>query len=310
VTLPIAHETGIFGPLELLPMLIAAGLYTKRSLTLARRGRPVPTWRQACFAAGLLVIVVALASPISAIAEDLVIAHMGEHLLLGDIATLLLVLGLTGPLLQPVLAIRFFDRLRVLAHPAVALPLWAINLFFWHAPPLYDAAYGTAPVHALEHASFIFFGCLMWMPVFGPLPMPQWFTAGWKVVYVIAVRFIGAVLGNVLMWSGTVLYTIYAPGEREWHISALSDQSTAGVLMMVEGTFLGLGLLGWLFFEAAREGIEKQRLLDLAQDRGVQLDAERVQRAVASGHAARLEAQIMGSGSEPAASEDAGVAAR
>ena len=96
-------------------------------------------------------------------------------------------------------------------------------------------------MHALEHTTFIFFGCLMWMPVFGPLPTPQWFTAAWKVVYVIAVRFAGAILGNVLMWSGTVLYPIYAPGERYWGISPLADQSTAGVVMMVEGTFLGLG---------------------------------------------------------------------
>ena len=50
----------------------------------------------------------------------------------------------------------------------------------------------------------------MWMPVFGPLPKPDWFGAGWKVGYVIAVRFAGAILGNVLMWSGTVLYPIYA----------------------------------------------------------------------------------------------------
>ena len=101
---------------------------------------------------------------------------MVEHLLIGDIATLLLVLGLTRSLLQPILAIRLFNRLQVLAHPAVALPLWALNLYFWHVPALYDAAYGTAPVHALEHATFIFFGCLMWMPVFGPLPKPEWFT--------------------------------------------------------------------------------------------------------------------------------------
>jgi cytochrome c oxidase assembly factor CtaG len=298
VTLPIAHETGIFGPLELLPMLIVAGLYAKRSMTLAEKGRPVPLWRQVCFASGLLVIVVALVSPISDVAEELVIAHMGEHLLLGDVATLLLVLGLTGPLLQPALSIKLLDRLRILAHPAIALPLWAINLFFWHIPALYDAAYGTAPVHALEHATFLFFGCLMWMPVFGPLPTPQWFTAAWKVVYVIAVRFIGAVLGNVLMWSGSVLYTIYAPGERSWGLSPITDQSTAGVIMMIEGTFLGLGLLGWLFFEAAREGIEKQRLLDLAQDRGIAVDAKRVQRAVAAGHGAHLERQLTGAGGD------------
>jgi putative membrane protein len=290
----IVHIDGAFGVLELAPSILACALYAKRASTLARRGRPVPAWRVACFAAGLLAIAAALVSPLGEIADELVVAHMGEHLLLGDVATLLLVLGLTGPLLQPVLSIRFFDRLRVLAHPAVALPLWALDFYLWHMPPLYDAAYGTAPIHALEHVSFVFFGCLMWMPVFGPLPKPQWFTAGWKVVYVIAVRFAGAVLGNVLMWSGTVLYPVYAAGERHWGISPIADQSTAGVVMMVEGTFLALGLLAWAFFEAAREGMEKQRLLDLAHDRGVALDERRAQRAAAAGQGARLEERIRG----------------
>jgi putative membrane protein len=296
MNLPYAHVGAVLAPPELLPLLAAAVLYAKRSSTLAARGRPVPLWRQLCFAAGLLTIVVALVSPVAHIAEELVIAHMVEHLLLGDVATLLLVLGLTGPLLQPVLAIRFFDRLRVLAHPLIALPLWALNFYFWHIPALYDAAYAGAPMHALEHVSFVFFGCLMWMPVFGPLPKPAWFTAPWKVGYVIVVRFAGAILGNVLMWSGSVLYPIYAEGERYWGISPLADQSTAGVVMMVEGTFLSLGLLAWFFFEASREGIEKQRLLDLATERGVELDEARAQRAVAAGQGARLERQLTGAG--------------
>jgi putative membrane protein len=310
MTLPIAHVAGVFAPLELAPLIVAAGLYAKRASTLARRGRPVPLWRQVCFAAGLLVIVAALISPVGHIAEELVIAHMVEHLLLGDIATLLLILGLTGPLLQPILAIPVFDRLQVLSHPLVAFPLWALNFYFWHIPVFYDAAYGGAPVHALEHITFIFFGCLMWMPVFGPLPTPQWFTAAWKVGYVIAVRFTGAILGNVLMWSGTVLYPVYAPGERYWGITPLADQSTAGVVMMVEGTFLALGLLAWVFFEAAREGTEKQRLLDLALERGVPLDEKRAQRAVAAGQGARLERQILAGGTEATRSGEPGVAAR
>jgi cytochrome c oxidase assembly factor CtaG len=299
MTLPFAHVAGVLAPVELLPLLVAAGLYAKRASTLAGKGRPVPVWRQLCFAGGLLMIVVALFSPIGHVSEELVIAHMVEHLLLGDLATLLLVLGLTGPLLQPILAIPVFDRLRVLAHPLVAFPLWAINFYVWHIPALYEAAYGTAAMHVVEHSLFIFFGCLMWMPVFGPLPTPRWFTAAWKVVYVVAVRFAGAILGNVLMWSGTVLYPIYAPGERYWGISPIADQSTAGVIMMVEGTFLGLGLLAWVFFEASREGIEKQRLLDLAHDRGVELDADRAQRAVAAGHGERLEKQLIASGRDP-----------
>jgi cytochrome c oxidase assembly factor CtaG len=299
MNLPFAHVDGVFAPLELAPLLVAAVLYAKRASTLADRGRAVAVWRQVCFACGLLLIAAAVVTPISDAAEELVIAHMIEHLLIGDVASLLLVLGLTGPLLQPILAIRFFDRLRILTHPLVAFPLWVANFYFWHIPALYDAAYGGAPLHALEHATFIFFGCLMWMPIFGPLPKPQWFTAGWKVVYVIAVRFAGVILGNVLMWSGTVLYTVYAKGEREWGITPLTDQSVAGVIMMVEGTFLGLGLLAWFFFEAASEGIERQRLLDLALEHGVELDPARAQRAVAAGQGERLERQILESGRAP-----------
>jgi cytochrome c oxidase assembly factor CtaG len=293
---PLAHVSGTFAPLEVIPLLLAAALYAKRSVTLAEKGRPVPLWRQLCFAGGLLTMAVALVSPVSHVAEELVIAHMVEHLLLGDIATLLLVLGLTGPLLQPILAIPVFDKLRILAHPLVAFPLWALNFYFWHIPTFYDAAYGGAALHLVEHSSFIFFGCLMWMPIFGPLPKPSWFNAAWKVGYVIAVRFAGAILGNVLMWSGSVLYPKYAAGEAYWKISPLADQSTAGVVMMVEGTFLGLGLLAWVFFEVSREGIEKQRLLDLALERGVELDEARAQRAVAAGQAERLERQLIGAG--------------
>jgi putative membrane protein len=292
VSLPFAHVTGAFVPIEVIPITVAGVLYWHRVLVLSWDDRKVPLWRQLCFGAGLLTISIALFSPIGHISDELVLAHMGEHLLIGDVASLLIVLGLTRSLLQPILAVRLFNRLQVLTHPALAFPLWAINLFFWHVPTIYQDAYGAAPVHALEHTTFLFFGCLMWMPIFGPLPKPRWFTAGWKVAYVIAVRFTGAILGNVLMWSGSVLYPIYAPGERYWHISPIADQSTAGVIMMVEGTFLALGVLAWVFFEVAREGTEKQDLLDLARERGIELDERRAQRAVAAGHGALLEERL------------------
>jgi cytochrome c oxidase assembly factor CtaG len=298
VALPSAHVGGAVAPLEAIPLTLVAVLYWGRATSLAHGGRPLPIWRQVCFGAGLAALAIAPFSPLGHISEELVIAHMGEHLLIGDLASLLLVLGLTRSLLQPVLAVPALGRLQFLAHPLVAFPLWALNLFVWHLPALYQDAYGTAPVHALEHGSFLLFGCLMWMPIFGPLPKPTWFGAAWKVGYVVAVRFTGAVLGNVLMWSGSVLYPIYAPGERYWGISPLADQSTAGVMMMVEGTFLLLGVLAWVFFEVAREGEQKQRLLDLAEERGVALDEARAQRAVAAGHGELLEERLIAAGGE------------
>ena len=97
-------------------------------------GRRCRRWRIVSFAGGLLLAFIALASPIDAFGERLFAFHMAQHVLLGDLAALAIVAGLTGPVLRPVLALKPIDRLRILAHPFVALPLWALNLYLWHLP--------------------------------------------------------------------------------------------------------------------------------------------------------------------------------
>jgi len=292
--LPLAHLQGDFAPLQLVPLAVLGGAYAIRARTLADQGRPVAVWRQACFAGGLALILVALASPIGHVSGELLAVHMAEHLMIGDLAALLVTLGLTGPLLQPLLAIRWLGWLRALAHPLVALPLWAADFYAWHIPALYQATLTNELVHALEHACFFGFGVAMWMALLGPLPKPAWFGNGARLVYVIAVRLIGAVLANVFIWYGSAIYPDYAPGEAEWHVSALADQGAAGFAMMIESTFLTFGLFAWLFLRAARESEERQRLLDLAYERGIELDEARAARAVAAGQAARLEERLRG----------------
>ncbi len=291
--IPLAHVGGgAFGALQMAPVLLAAILYVVRCRTLAASGQPVPVWRQACFGTGLLILFVALASPVAYLGEELVLAHMAQHLLAADLAAGLLVLGLTGPLLAPVLQIKIFDRLRVLTHPLVALPLWAANLYVWHLPVLYQAALASEPVHALQHMMFVGFGVAMWMPLFGPLPTPQWFGLPAKIGYLVAVRLIGTVLANVFMWSGSVFYPDYEPGQAHWGISPLTDQGAAGIVMMVEGGIVTLGLLTWLILLWARQDTERQRLLDLAEERGVALEPARAERAVAAGQGGRLEERL------------------
>jgi cytochrome c oxidase assembly factor CtaG len=289
----LAHVGGpVFAPLQLVGVTALALAYARRAGTLSKRGRPVPAWRVACFAAGLVLIVAGMATPLAHISDELLLAHMAQHLLIGDLAALLIVLGLTGPLLQPLLAIDAIDRLRVLAHPLVAFPLWAASLYLWHLPALYQAALTSEPVHAVQHLCFVGFGVLMWMPVLGPLPMPSWFRLPAKLGYVVAVRLAGTVLGNVFMWSNDVLYPDYASGEASWHISPLTDQGIAGVIMTAEGGLVTLGILAWLILLWAKQDSERQRLLDLADTAGVPLDEARAGRAVAAGQGARLEERL------------------
>ncbi|MEX1357334.1 MAG: cytochrome c oxidase assembly protein [Gaiellaceae bacterium] len=270
-------------PAKLLPVAVAAFLYWRRALTLRGRGAPVARWRQGLFGLGLLLFLAAVVSPIDWLGEERLFSfHMLQHVLLGDLAALCVVAGLTGPLLRPVLALRAVERLRFLAHPLVALPLWAANLFAWHLPAAYEAALGSGGLHALQHLCFFTFGALMWAPVVEILPGPMWFGTGWKLGYIVVVRLLETVLGNVFLWTGTVVYSTYERAERLWGISPLADQGLAGAVMMIEGSLVTIGALAWLFLKLAAEGELRQQLLE----RG--LDPRAVNRAVRYGRAEEL----------------------
>jgi putative membrane protein len=288
---PLAVSTNISTALQLGPLAIIALLYAQRARTLAFERRPVPGWRQACFYGGFVVIAAALTS-LGRISQDLLFVHMVEHLLLGDIAALLIVLGLTGPLLVPVLRIRLFDRLRALTHPLIAFPLWTIDFYGWHLPLFYQAALRHSGVHAMEHMMFLGFGINMWMCLFGPLPTPPWFGNLGRLLYIIAVRLAGTILGNIFLWSGTVFYPYYIHGDAIYHISPIADQNIAGAVMMVEESILTIGLFCWLFLRAARESEERQALLDFAQAQGLELTEERAARAVAAGRGPELHQRL------------------
>src|SRR5215210_1565850 len=281
----------VLAPLQLLPATIAGVLYALRVHAVRRTPRAVLAARQASFYGGLVLIVATLTLT-GALSGELFAAHMAEHLLIADLGALLLVLGLTGRVLAPVLRIGLLDRLRVLAHPAVAFPLWALDLYLWHVPALHEAAVRHEGVHALQHLGFVLFGANMWMALLGPLPQPAWFGNLARLVYVIAVRLTGAVLGNVFVFGGRVFYDVYAAGERAHGISPGGDQNAAGAIMMIEGSLLTLGLFAWLFLRTAREGEERQELLDLAAARGVELSDARAARAVAAGRGAELRRRI------------------
>jgi len=223
------------------------------------------------------------------------IAHMLQHILLGDIASLLLVLGLSGPVLVPLLRIRVTRPLRRLASPPVALVLWALDLYLWHVPLLYQWAIRHDLVHALEHACLLWFGGLLWLALLGPLPKPTWFSAWARLGYVVAVRFLGAVLANVLIWAQTVFYPVYRASDAARGLNPLSDQNLAGAIMMVEQMLLTVLLLAWLFLRAARQDEERQALLDFAADNDIPLSRQRDALPAAAATTAELRNRLRSS---------------
>lgn len=280
-----------FAPLQFLPAIVVALLYAVRVRHLRGTTSQVPGWRQACLFGGLLMALFAVGG-LGHIAGELFTVHMAEHLMIGDLGTLLIALGLTGPVLAPVLRLPVIDRLQFLLNPIVAFVLWAGNLYLWHLPLFHEAAVGNEWIHLVQHAGFVIFGVNMWLALLGPLPKPGWFGNAAQLVYIFAVRITGAVLGNVLVF-GSPFYDVYDPGRADWNIGATADQAAAGGLMMVEGSLLTIGLLAWLFLKIARQSDERQELVELAREHGVELSSRRAARAVAAGRGEELRQRIL-----------------
>ena len=287
---------------EALPPLIASvvylTLYGRRLRTLAKEGRHVPGWRVCSFVFGVVLVLLVQVGPADDLADSLLVAHMAQHIILGDICSLFIVLGLTGPVLQPLLHMRITRPLRVMATPVVALVLWAANLYAWHIPFFYQAAINHDLVHALEHACMLWFGTLLWLALIGPLPKPRWFQGWGALGYVIGVRLLGAILANVLIWGQTVYYPVYDPRDATRGVNPLSDQNLAGGLMMVEESLLTVVLLAWLFFRFAVRDEQRQELMDLAESHGVELADDRAARAAAAGETERLRERILSAAGE------------
>ena len=251
-----------------------------------RLGPRLPRWRAACFFSGLVVLGLAGASPIDPIGEHGVFwVHMLQHMMIGDLAALLLMLGITGPILQPALQFRFVQRLRKLTHPMVACLIWAGLLILWHTPVLYQAALDNSFIHGIEHASFLMGGMLMWAPVLETLPAPEWFGTGAKLGYILGIRMIDAIIANAFWWAGTPFYARYEDTAPLWGLTALEDQGYAGTVMMTWTGTVTLILAGILFFRMAREGELRQQLIE----RGI--DPVAVRRAVRYGRGEILAAR-------------------
>jgi putative membrane protein len=222
---------------------LVALLFLQAVVRLRRRGRAdLAGWdRIALFAVGLGVSVFALVGPLDRIADDkLLSAHMGQHVLIGDLGPALMVTALRGPLLvfllpAPILAplarsVRVRAVFGTLLRPRVAFSLWAANLAIWHVPYLYDLALAHQDLHDFEHVCWAFCGILVWTLLVDPGSHRR-LSVGGRVALAAAMFAAGQILTDVLVFAFTPLYPFY---HGAYGVSALTDQQLSGIVMMVE----------------------------------------------------------------------------
>jgi putative membrane protein len=256
-------------PAVLAPLALLAVLYVRRFRQARKKaGGRGATWLHAlAFAGAMLALLGALVTPVDGIGEDyLFSAHMLQHVLLGDIAPLLLLLSLSRVILRPVTRrlMRFERALGPLASPWTAIALWLGTMYLWHIPALYDAAVEHPLLHALEHFSFFGAGLALWWPLVQPIPMRRALTGLQPLGYIAAAKGGLAALGLFLAWSPTAHYPWYEDAPRIWGLTAVEDQNVAGVIMMVEQSMTLVLVMVWVFVRmlarSEQEELRRERL--------------------------------------------------
>ncbi len=247
----------------------AEALYVRALRVLRGRGVAVPRGQVVLWHLGIALWAIGFFSPLHALGDELLSAHMAQHLLIADLAAPLLLAGARNPVLgfllpRPALVTLartgwLRGAFRWLRRPLVAVPVYVLVLYGWHLAPLFEAAVKYPLVHAIQHMSFVSIGVLVWWSALEP-KRRRLRGALWKVPYVVGARMAGMFLGMSFVLIRVPIYTgVYGAGDRGHGFSALADQQTAGAIMVGVDLLVMVFALCFFFLRASQDADAEDR---------------------------------------------------
>ncbi len=203
------------------------------------------------FFSGLVVMFASLNGPIHDLSDDyLFSAHMVQHLLLTLAVPPLLLAGVPGWMLRPVLTrpwiapiARFFTR------APICFVTFNLVLAGWHLPPFYNAAMANHNLHILEHLMFMVAAVLMWWPLLSQLPeFPRLAYPG-QMLYSFVMSIPMSIVAIYIAMADHVLYPAYSGAPRVLPLSPLEDQLVGALIMWIPGGIIFMIIMTVVFFK-------------------------------------------------------------
>ncbi len=214
-------------------------------------------WRPVSYLAGLIVIGLALMSPIDILSQQLFFMHMIQHLLLIMIAPPLLLVANPMPFMLWGLPDRWRQVigrgisqllhresstrhwLRSATSPGIVWMFTIVAIIGWHDPDMYNAALRYNWLHDLEHLFFFAAGMFYWWHVTGAGPrIHKQFGLIGRIAFALAAIPPNMALGVILAFVREPVYTYYLSVPRLWNISVIDDQRIGGVIMWIPGSMM------------------------------------------------------------------------
>jgi putative membrane protein len=228
---------------------VIAALAAVAYLVAVSRVRRWPWWRSLSFLVGIAAVLIALQSGIGAYDDRLLSDHMVQHLLLLEVAPLLLLGGRpvilimrTTPRAQRPAVARRVLALTPLTRPVFCLAFFYVVVLGTHVPAFYDATLTDNTLHEAEHAMYLVAGLFMWWPLVDADPVLSRRLNGLaRLAYAMAAMLPMTVIGAFLYRDATLFYPAYAGPAHAVGVSAIADQQLGGSIMWVlGGVFMGL----------------------------------------------------------------------
>jgi putative membrane protein len=250
-----------FDPFIIL-VAVVVGWHEIGLFRLAKRSRPERTRerriRSLWFYAGLLVLLLAVVSPIDYWADSYFMVHMVQHLLLMFAAPSLVVAGAPGqPLLaalpgqsgkavtREVLGGGWSRPLRAawrfLTGPIVAVVLFNLVMVVWHIPAAFDLAENNQVAHIwLMHSSFFLAGVLFWLQFIPSPPFRSRMPLLGRAAALLATNVVMIFIAMSLSIFAT--HSVYAPYDHVPGVTlpAFADQQIGAAILWVCGDFWAL----------------------------------------------------------------------
>ncbi|MFC5503499.1 cytochrome c oxidase assembly protein [Lysinimonas soli] len=260
-------------PVPVVPAIAIAllALYALGVVVLARRGDRWPVSRVVWWCAGVISILAVTATGLDGYGMELFSVHMVQHMVLGMLTPLLLVMGAPVTLLlrslsggsrrqairRSVLVVLHSRVMRTLTHPLVIVTLFLFSLYGLYFTPVFDALMSTMWGHNLMLLHFAAVGGLYFWGVLGidpaPRPRREIVSAPLRRVLELTVTLpFHAFFGVAVMMSTTLIVGFYAHPIAGWGIRPLADQQTGGGIAWAFTEIPTLAVLGILFWRAQR----------------------------------------------------------
>jgi putative membrane protein len=236
--------------------LVALGALYLWRLRQAKGDEHASVVRRISFLAALLVIFASLNGPIHDLSDTyLFSAHMVQHLMLTMLMPPLLIAGVPGWMLRPLIRSRAIASIaRVVTRPIACFAIFNIVIAMWHLPVFYNAAMDNHNIHILEHLMFMAAAVLMWWPLTSQLPeLPRLSYPG-QMLYCFLMIMPMSIVAVYISMADRVLYPAYAAAPRITSLSPLEDQLLGGLIMWVPGGMIFMIIMSVIFFKWAARG--------------------------------------------------------